>query len=102
MNEDLNFVDDSECIAFILKNINPAFNTTDDEVQYIIDLICEYYVDTEMMEDKAETAEIAEDDMLNYIMSAVHKEKLFDFTEDKVAAILEQEYEYGKKTGMYE
>lgn len=102
MNEDLNFVDDSECIAFILKNINPAFNTTDDEVQYIIDLICEYYVDTDMMEDKAETAEIAEDDMLNYIMSAVRKEKLFDFTEDKVAAILEQEYEYGKKTGMYE
>lgn len=102
MDEDLNFVDDSECIAFILKNIDPAFNTTDDEVQYIIDLICEYYVDTEMIEDKAETAEIAEDDMLSYIMAAVRKEKVFDLAEDKVAAILDQEYAYGKKTGMYE
>jgi len=102
MDEDLNFVDDSECIAFILKNIDPKWNTTDDEVQYIIDLICEYYVDTEMIEDKAETAEIAEDDMMNYIMSKVRKEKMFDLAEDKVAAILDQEYEYGKKTGMYE
>jgi len=102
MDEDLNFVDDSECITFILKNIDPAFNTTDDEVQYIIDLICEYYVDTEMMEDKAETAEIAEDDMLNYIMAAIRKEKVFDMSEEKVAAILDQEYEFGKKTGMYE
>lgn len=102
MDEDLNFVDDSECIAFILKNIDPKFNTTDDEVQYIIDLICQYYVDTEMIEDKAETAEIAEDDMMNFIMSAVRKEKMFDLAEEKVAAILDQEYEYGKKTGMYE
>lgn len=98
----MNFVDDSECIAFILKNIDPALNTTDDEVQYIIDLICEYYVDTDMIEDKAETAEIAEDDMMNYVMSKVRKEKMFDLAEEKVAAILDQEYEYGKKTGMYE
>jgi len=102
MDEDLNFVDDSECIAFILKNIDPKFGTTDDEVQYIIDLICEYYVDTEMIEDKAETAEIAEDDMMNYIMAAIRKEKVFDMNEEKVAAILDQEYEFGKKTGMYE
>lgn len=102
MDEDLNFVDDSECIAFILKNIDPKWNTTDDEVQYIIDLICEYYVDTEMIEDKAETTEIAEDDMLNYIMAAIRKEKVFDLAEDKVAAILDQEYAYGKKTGIYE
>lgn len=102
MNEDLNFVDDSECIAFILKNIDPKWNATDDEIQYIIDLICEYYVDTEMIEDKDETAEIAEDDMLTYIMAAVRKEKVFDLAEDKVAAILDQEYAYGKKTGIYE
>lgn len=102
MDEDLNFVDDSECIAFILKNIDPKWNTTDDEVQYIIDLICEYYVDTEMIEDKSETTEIAEDDMLNYIMAAIRKEKVFDLAEDKVAAILDQEYAYGKKTGIYE
>lgn len=102
MNEDLNFVDDSECIAFILKNIDPKWNATDDEIQYIIDLICEYYVDTEMIDDKDETAEIAEDDMLTYIMAAVRKEKVFDLAEDKVAAILDQEYAYGKKTGIYE
>lgn len=102
MNEDLNFVDDSECIAFILKNIDPKWNATDDEIQYIIDLICEYYVDTEMIEDKDETAEIAEDDMLTYIMAAVRKEKVFDLAADKVAAILDQEYAYGKKTGIYE
>ena len=102
MDEDLNFVDDSECIAFILKNIDPKFKTTDDEVQYIIDLICEYYVDSDVMEDKAESAEIAEDDMLNYIMAAIRKDKMFEMSEEKVAAILEQEYEYGKKTGLYE
>lgn len=94
--------DDSECIAFILDYVEKKLNITDDDIQYVLDLICEYYAQNEFMEDKAEEAEIAEDDMLNFIMAAIRKEKIMQLNEEQVCAILDGEYEYGKKTGIYE
>ncbi len=95
-------VDDSECIEFIMGYVDKSLNITDDDVQYVLDLICEYYAQNEFMEDKAEEAEIAEDDMMNFIMAAVRKETIMNLCEEQVAAILDGEYEYGKKTGIYQ
>ncbi|MCQ2331849.1 MAG: hypothetical protein MJZ95_01425 [Paludibacteraceae bacterium] len=94
--------DDSECIKFILEQTDKSLNLKDDDVQYVLDLIYEYYANNEMMDDSDEVAEIAEDDMLNFVMSAIRKEKIMILTEEQVAAILDGEYKYGVKTGLYE
>lgn len=97
-----NICDDSECIKFILGRIDPALGITDNDIQYVLDLIADYYADNDLIEDTDEEAEIAEDDMLNSIMASVKKEKIVTLSEEQVAAILDQEYEYGKKIGIYE
>ncbi|MCQ2329938.1 MAG: hypothetical protein MJZ93_05235 [Paludibacteraceae bacterium] len=94
--------DDSECINYILGHADKSLNLKDDDVQYVLDLIYEYYANNEMMEDSDDVAEIAEDDMLNFIMGTIRKEKIVTLTEEQVSAILDGEYQYGVKTGLYE
>ena len=94
--------DDSKCIAYILEHVDRSLNITDNDIQYVLDLICKYYAENGLMEDAADQAEIAEDDMLNFIMAAVRKEKIVELTEQQAAAIIEQEYEFGKQEGLYE
>ncbi|MBQ0083122.1 MAG: hypothetical protein MJ001_04485 [Paludibacteraceae bacterium] len=97
-----NICDDSKCIAYILEHIDPKLNVTDNDIQYVLDLICEYYDENGLMDDSNDEAEIAEDDMLNFIMAAVRKEKIVNLSEEQLTAIIEQEYEFGKKEGLYE
>lgn len=97
-----NICDDSECIKFILNAVDPELKISDNDIQYVLDLIADYYADNEMLDETNEEVEIAEDDMINSIMAAVKKEKIVELNEEQVAAILDQEYEYGKKIGIYE
>lgn len=94
--------DDSKCIAYILQHVDKKLNITDNDVQYVLDLICSYYDDNGLMDDDNDQAEIAEDDMFNYIMAAIRKEKIVTLDERQVDAIIEQEYEFGKMEGIYE
>lgn len=106
MNEenDLIEVDDTECIKFIMQHLPAEFKgkITDDDVQYVLDLICEYYAENDLVdEDTVEEATIAEEDMYNYIASIIKKEKVADIDDEALEAILEYEYQYGKSIGIY-
>ena len=75
---------------------------TDDDVQYVLDLICEYYSENDLIEeDTVEEATIAEEDMFNFIWAAIRKEKMVEIDEDTLAVILDAEFEYGKSIGIY-
>ncbi len=106
MNKENNLIefDDSEAIRFIL-NILPAElrpRVSEDDVQYILDLICDYYEENNLIDDEnVSEASIAEDDMLNSIWGTTKKEKIVNLDEDQVAAILDAEFEYGKSIGIY-
>jgi len=82
------------------KSILP--HVTDDDVQYVLDLICDFYEKNNLMEDEevAETT-IAEDDMFNYIYGIMKKENVVEMSENDLRLILEGEYEYGKSIGIY-
>ncbi len=101
---DLIEFDDTEAIVFILKNLPTDIKgrVTHDDVQYVLDLICEYYEDNEIMEeDEAQEATIAEDDMFNNIWASIVREKVIEIDRESLAAILEGEFEYGKTLGIY-
>jgi hypothetical protein len=106
MSEEKDFieVDDTECIKFILNYLPAELKekVTDDDVQYVLDLICEYYSANDLIEeDTVEEATIAEEDMFNFIWAAIRKEKMVEMDEYTLEAILDGEFEYGKTIGIY-
>ncbi len=102
--KDLLEFDETEAIRFILNVLPSDIRPTvsEDDVQYILDLILDYYEDNDLIEDdNVSEASIAEDDMFNSIWATTKKEKIVELSEDAVAAILDGEFEYGKSIGIY-
>ena len=103
VEEDVPVYDDIEAVKFIVKylaNTNKVY-VADTKVEYIFDVIYEYYEDKGLIEDDtAEEADIDEEDMLLYAKKCIKKDKI-DITEDEIMLILEGEYEYGKSIGVY-
>lgn len=106
MNAEKDFieVDDTECIKFILNHLPEELQNkvSDDDIQYVLDLICEYYAENDLIEeDTVEEATIAEEDMFNFILAAIRKEQIIEMDEYTLEAILDGEFEYGKTIGIY-
>lgn len=102
--KDLIEVDDTECIKFIMEHLPNELKSkiSDDDVQYVLDLICEYYTENDLVEeDTVEEATIAEEDMFNYISAIIKKEKVVNIDTESLEAILEGEFQYGKSIGIY-
>jgi hypothetical protein len=107
MQEEMDLIefDDSQAINYILECL-PAEekgNIGEDDVQYVLDVICDYYEANDLFDenDKVEEAEIAQDDMFNYIYSIVEKEKEVKLTAEQLQLILDLEFEYGVSIGIY-
>ena len=98
-------VDDTECIKYILNHLPETLKgkISEEDVQYVLDVICDYYAENDLFdeEDKVEEAFIAEEDMFQYINKIINKEKIVNITEEELQAILDGEFEYGKKIGIY-
>ena len=106
MSEEKDFieVDDTECIKFILNYLPEDLKgkVSDDDIQYVLDLICEYYAENDLIEeDVVEEATIAEEDMFNFILAAIRKEQVIEMDENTLAVILDGEFEYDKTIGIY-
>ena len=71
-------------------------------MQYLLDLVCEYYDSNNLIEDDAVgEATIAEDEMFDFIWKLMKKENQVNLTEDELQQVLDGEFEYGKKIGIY-
>ncbi|MBR1809756.1 MAG: hypothetical protein IJ776_10280 [Paludibacteraceae bacterium] len=104
-NEELVF-DESEAIRFILDFIpeEDKQNLTDDDVQYVLDVIYDYYESEGLIEDDTETADeasIDEEKMFEFVKKAVKKDKM-NISDEQIQLILEGEFEYGVSIGIYE
>jgi len=106
MEQEILEFDDSQAIEFIKNHLPEEQKTQIDEdaIQYVLDLVCEYYEENGLMdeEDEVEESEIAEDDMFNYISALVKKEKIFEMSDEQLQLILDGEFAYGKSIGIYE
>jgi len=104
-NEILEF-DDFQAIEFIKNHLPEEQKTQIDEetIQYVLDLVCEYYEENGLMDEdnEVEESEIAEDDMFNYISALIKKEEIFEISDEQLQFILDGEFAYGKSTGIYE
>ena len=102
--KDLIEFDDTEAISFIMNTLTEEQRKRIDEeaVQYILDLICEYYDQNGLIEeDTVDEAEIAEDDIFNFVCSLARKEGVITISDDDIKTILDGEYKYGLSIGIY-
>ena len=96
--------DDTEAINFLLNSLpeESRAKISDDDVQYLLDLVCEYYDSNNLIEDDAVgEATIAEDEMFDFIWKLMKKENQVNLTEEELQQVLDGEFEYGKKIGIY-
>ena len=98
--------DESEAIKFILDFISEEDkqHLTDDDIQYVLDVIYEYYEENGLIEedeDTADSASIDEEQMFAFVKKAVKKDKMH-ITDEQIQLILEGEFEYGVSIGIYE
>ena len=102
--KDLIEFDDTEAISFIMNTLTEEQRKRIDEeaVQYILDLICEYYDQNGLIEeDTVDEAEIAEDDIFNFVSSLAAKEQVVTLSDEDIRDILDGEYGYGVSIGIY-
>ena len=92
--KDLIEFDDTEAIRFIMNTLTEEQRKRIDEeaVQYILDLICEYYDQNGL---------IAEDDIFNFVSSLAAKEQIVALSDEDIRDILDGEYGYGVSIGIY-
>lgn len=101
--DDLLVYDEDDAVKFILEYLDSDGEGGIDEtkIEYVLDVIYDYYDEKGLVEeDTAEEASIDEEDMFNFLMKSVKKDKI-EITGDEIQLILDAEYEYGKSIGVY-
>ena len=99
---DLLTYDEDEAVKFIRKN-NPSLALYDEQINYVIDLMYEYYESRGLLdEEKDEAVEIADDELIEYVISKTRKEKIYTLSDDDITAVVEGELDYCDSLGIFE
>ena len=99
---DLLTYDEDEAVKFIRKN-NPSLALDDEQINYVIDLMYEYYESRGLLdEEKDEAVEIADDELIEYVISKTRKEKIYTLSDDDITAVVEGELDYFDSLGIFE
>ena len=106
MIEDKDFLyDDEEAVKFIKNylpdNIKSKFN--DDDINYIIDLIYDFYDSKGFMDgDDEKDVDINEDELVAYVVKNALSDGVGKYDADDVSFIVQGELEYCDSIGMFE
>ncbi len=99
--------DEDESVKFIRKNLPAEMQNefSDDEINYIVDLIYEFYEEKGYLnegEDDDSEIEIDEDELLNYVIKNAGKDKIRDFSDEQIEAIVAGELAYCDTLNLFE
>lgn len=100
--------DEDDAVKFI-QNFLPQEmkgKFTDDEINYVIDIIYEYYEDKGLLnEDNTSDdvlVEIDEDELIQYVLKNTQKDKLKDFLSEDIIFIIQGELAYCESLDIFE
>lgn len=89
--------DEEDSVEFIQSNMPDKLKgqLTDDEINYLVDLIYEYYEDKGYLNDDADdNVEIDEEELIIYVLENAKKDNIKAFTQEQVEAVIEGELAY--------
>jgi len=96
--------DDEECIRFILDLIpeQDRNGLTEDDVQYVLDVIYDFYESEGLINEDVTTDGIVDETReLEFVRKAAKKDGI-QITDEQIQLILDGEFEYGLEKGFYE
>lgn len=107
MSEDKTIIeyDEDESVKFIQKSLPEEMQNafSDDEINYIVDLVYEFYEEKGFLdEDDDKDIEIDEDELLDYVIKNARKDKVRDFTDEQIEAIVAGELAYCDTLNLFE
>jgi DNA-directed RNA polymerase specialized sigma54-like protein len=78
---------------------------SDDEINYIIDIIYDFYEEKGYMDEDSDediTVNIDEDELIAYVLKNTRKDKINDFSADDISFIIQGELAYCESIGVFE
>lgn len=99
--------DEDASLRFIRENLPPEMQDdfSDDEINYIVDLIYDFYEEKGYLEendDEDSEIEIDEDELLEYIYGNARKDKIRDYTDEQIEIIVAGELAYCDTLNLFD
>lgn len=98
--------DEDEAVKFIKNYIPQEIKEkyTNDDINYIIDIVYDFYESKGLMEESDNSAivEIDEDEMVAYVQKQTLKDKIKTFSADDITQIVQGELAYCESIGIFE
>ena len=106
-NKDLIQYDEDDAVKFIQNYLPQDLKGkySNDEINYIIDIIYEFYEDKGFMSDDADedaVVDIDEDEMIAFVMKSTKKDKINNFNSEDISFIIQGEMAYCESIGIFE
>lgn len=99
--------DEEEAVKFIQnylpQELKDKYNG--DEINYIIDIIYDYYQEKGFMDEdinEEDIVDIDEDEMIEYVLKNSKKDKINNFTSEDISFIIQGEIAYCESIGIFE
>lgn len=95
--------DEDDSVKFIQSNMPNELKgqLTDDDINYLVDLIYEYYEEKGYLEDDADdNVEIDEEELINYVLKKSKEDNIKAFTYEQVEAVIDGELSYYDSLNM--
>ncbi|WP_029903413.1 hypothetical protein [Prevotella sp. 10(H)] len=105
--KDLIQYDEDDAVKFIQNYLPQEMKEkyTDDEINYIIDIVYDFYDEKGFMDedtDENSVVDIDEDEIVAYVLKYTKKDKVNNFTADDIAFIIQGELAYCDSIGIFE
>ncbi|MFT3994988.1 MAG: hypothetical protein QM660_11800 [Dysgonomonas sp.] len=98
--------DEDDAVKFIQNYLPQELKGkfSNDEINYIIDIIYEFYEDKGFMDDSDDdlVVDIDEDEMVEFVLKNTKKDKIQNFSTDEIAFIIQGELAYCDSIGIFE
>ncbi len=96
--------DDDEAIKFIRNQIPQELKEkfSDDDLNYLIDLIYEFYEEKGFLNDDDTEVDIDLDELTAYVVKQSKKDKVGVYTEEEISFVVDAEIAYCDSLGVFE
>ena len=97
--------DEEKSLKFIQDHLPEEMKNefTDDEINYIVDLIYEFYEDKGFLDESDDSEiEIDEDELLDYIFENAREDEIREYTDEQIQAIVAGELAYCDTLNLFD
>jgi hypothetical protein len=97
--------DEDDSVKFIQNHLPESMKNefSDDEINYIVDLIYEFYEEKGFLEeDEDREVEIDEDELFKYVAKNARKEGVKSYTDDQIEAVIAGELAYCDSLNIFD